>query len=84
MNTLHRNLIDNAFLGMSKDIDDQFYWTDGTPLDYDSWGPGGCKIYQVKNSKNIFKIPFLYSCRAQQLSWIRKLLHDEFGVRPLE
>ena len=47
MTNCHRNLIDNAFLGMSKDSDDQFYWTDGTLLDYESWGPGGMCVLGI-------------------------------------
>ena len=72
MNTLHRNLIDNAFLGMSKDIDDQFYWTDGTPLDYDSWGPGGCNIYNMKNT-SILKFIFSFM-QSPTIIWDSKVV----------
>ena len=41
MVNMKRNNIDNAFLGLHVNNDDQLEWTDGTVLDYESWNTGG-------------------------------------------
>ena len=45
MVNLKRNNIDNAFLGLHVNNDDQLEWTDGTVLDYESWNTGGMYIH---------------------------------------
>ena len=41
MVNMKRNTIENAFLGLHVNNDDQFEWTDGTVADYFSWSKGG-------------------------------------------
>ena len=41
MINMKRNNIENAFLGLHVNNDDQFEWTDGSVADYFSWNKGG-------------------------------------------
>ena len=74
-----RNGIDNAFIGLYVNGDEQFVWTDGSTTEYFNWDNGG----NVKPPNSLFLGPGIFHelvIRMLAVWGVSKLLIREFLI----